>query len=413
MAVSIDGDVFIVGAVSDDDACPQDVDCNSGSAYIFARKPGGWFQQIKLVAPDPKPRVYFGTAVAINGSYAAIGTSIAGSVYLFERVGDDWTSAVLQQQISGSHGFGRSIALEGDRLVVGTPDSHYVTVFNHDGSMWTTEATLTPSDAGGSFSYFGSDLDLDGDKLVIGRPMDDEGCPQDVNCNSGSAYVFEWKGDQWIEAVKITASDAEPDGRFGRQVSISGNTIVVGSNDSFYVFENGPDGWYERQKLITTSKEVLNGSGVSVDGDQLVVSGDEVYFFHRVESDWVEVAHLRPGDNLYFTGNSVDVDGNHAVVGASGFDILVPFTVSTGAAYVFAFDGVDCNANGVPDQCEPDCNNDGVPDACAAFCEMDCECGDDDVCRLDQCVNGTCQNGPRQYGDTPATAPSTCSTCSV
>ena len=72
-----------------------------------------------------------------------------------------------------------------------------------------------------------------------------------VGAVSGSAYVFEkpiggWSGPL-TETAKLTASDAARADTFGKRVSISGDTVVVGADldgcatgrdcGSAYVFE--------------------------------------------------------------------------------------------------------------------------------------------------------------------------------
>ena len=45
--------------------------------------------------------------------------------------------------------------------------------------------------------------------------------------------------------------------------------------------------------------------------------------------------------------------------------------------------GNDCNANAIPDDCEPDCDQDGTPDECEADCNQD---GQPDDCQgLEDC----------------------------
>ena len=64
-AVSIMGDIIVVGAVRDDDTGED-----SGSAYVYERNTGGagsWSQVAKLTASDGKTRDHFGSSVSTNG----------------------------------------------------------------------------------------------------------------------------------------------------------------------------------------------------------------------------------------------------------------------------------------------------------------------------------------------------------
>ena len=96
---------------------------------------------------------------------------------------------------------------------------------------------LTASDPTAS-NRFGYAVSIDGNRAVVGKPYDDDVCPEDPWCNSGSAYVFRRDDngtpgyspdDVWIEEAKLNASDAAAGEKFGISVSISGNRIVVGA----------------------------------------------------------------------------------------------------------------------------------------------------------------------------------------
>ena len=86
---------------------------------------------------------------------------------------------------------------------------------------------LTASDAAAD-DMFGVSVSISGDTVVVGSCWDDIGAATDA----GSAYVFyrnQGGPDAWGQVSKLTASDAAADDQFGISVSISGDTIVVGS----------------------------------------------------------------------------------------------------------------------------------------------------------------------------------------
>lgn len=84
---------------------------------------------------------------------------------------------------------------------------------------------LTASD-GAAGDRFGNGISISGDTAVVGAWADDIG----ANVNQGSAYVFVKTGTTWTQQAKLTASDGAANDTFGYSVSISGNTIVVGSD---------------------------------------------------------------------------------------------------------------------------------------------------------------------------------------
>jgi hypothetical protein len=57
----------------------------------------------------------------------------------------------------------------------------------------------------------------------------------------------------------------------------------------------------------------------------------------------------------------------------------------------------DCNANGMPDECDPNCDGQFGPDACCAA--GDAECNDCDVCTRGQCGAGACTYTQNIFGD--------------
>ena len=172
--VAVSGATVVVGAPNDDDN-----GSNSGSAYVFVRSGISWSQQAKLTASDAAAFDFFGVSVAISGDTAVVGANF-----------DD----------------GKGV------------DSGSAYVFVRSGTTWTEQAKLTASDAA-ALDQFGIEVSISGDTAVVGAFSDD-----DSGSRSGSAYVFVHSGATWTEQAKLTASDAAIDDRFGRSVSVSGDT---------------------------------------------------------------------------------------------------------------------------------------------------------------------------------------------
>jgi hypothetical protein len=220
-------------------------------------------------------------------------------------------------------------------------------------------AKLTASD-GAAGDRFGRSVAISGDTVVVGSYLDD-----DKESESGSAYVFErnqGEADNWGEVKKLTASDGVAGDYFGYSVAISGDTVVVGSygNDdkgansgSVYVFERNQGGagnWGEVKKLTTSDGVVGDyfGYSVTISGDTVVVGsyldddkGSEsgsAYLFERNQGgagNWGEVKKLTASDGTgydYFS-SSVAISGDTVVVGA--FNHKVGANAGQGAAYVF------------------------------------------------------------------------------
>lgn len=250
LSVSVSGDVAVVGASLDDDACPGDPDCDSGSAYVFERNAGGpdnWGEVAKLTADDASAQNSFGRAVSVSGDLVAVLSSNTGVVYLFERdVGGpgNWGQVIKLSPDGGASGF--SVSADGDFVIVGTPFENSVAgsaqIFGRNAGgpdNWGLVKTITASDAAPS-DLFGYSVAIKGDLAVVGAYGDD-----DEGNLTGSAYLFQRNAggpDNWGEINKLIADDAASFSRFGVSVSVQGDLAVVGteSTASFYVFLTTP-----------------------------------------------------------------------------------------------------------------------------------------------------------------------------
>ncbi|HNO79901.1 MAG TPA: right-handed parallel beta-helix repeat-containing protein [Phycisphaerae bacterium] len=320
----------------------------------------------KILAPDGGAGDQFGSSIDIGESVAAIGAyfgsvsgvSDSGSVYVFQKLGDAWLfSAELIYENPASHDrFGFDLSISGSELIVGAnrddddgTDSGAAFVFATSNGIWKQVAKLTAADAA-SEDYFGSGVALEGNTAVIGAYGDDDEGPE-----SGSVYIFRRTGGVWQQTAKLTADDATSDDYFGRDVALSGDTIVVGAylahdngvdnTGAAYVFREIDGVWQQVAKLGADGGTSGDGFGldVDIDGDTIVVgayqdddgasNSGSAYVFREVAGEWLQVAKLNASDpvgNANF-GRSVAIDGNLVVVGAYRDDGGGP---ESGAVYI-------------------------------------------------------------------------------
>lgn len=379
-AVSVSGDVIVVGAKYEDSGGN-----NAGAAYVFQRMEGGddhWGQVAKLTALDAEPGDDFGWSVAVSGDVVVVGApsedsggSGAGAAYVFQRTDggeDNWgqTAKLIASDAESYDGFGWSVAVSGDVITVGSvgedagdSDAGAAYIFQRTedgGDNWGEVAKLMASDADAD-DFFGYSISVSGDIVVVGANGEDTG-----GSSSGAAYVFHRMkdgDDNWGEVAKLMASDAEADDNFGKSVSVSGDTILVGAGSedaagnnagAAYVFhhrEGGDDHWGEIEKLAAydAGEGKGFGSSVAVSGETIVVGafGDSnaagaAYIFSGDVEVWEEIskrfaADTSGGDGLGYT---VAVSGDVIVVSAPWENTG---GTSAGAAYVFhrMADGVD------------------------------------------------------------------------
>jgi hypothetical protein len=281
-SVAIDGQNAIVGAPYNDD-----LGGSSGSAYVFTKSGSIWNEVTKLTASDGAGNDEFGWSVDISGSFAIVGAwhnntaggTNAGAAYIFEFDGVDWveTDLLTASDAAANDLFGYSVSISGNRAVVSGRDndddggdSGSVYVFENIAGTWTETIKLTASDAGAT-DRFGMSCAISDSTIVVGAALDN-----DAGNDSGSAYVFEYDGANWIETPKLTASDAAAGDQFGIYVAIDDSLCVVGANfdddngansGSAYVFYKNGASWSEASKLTAS-----DGNGSDLFGTSVAIS---------------------------------------------------------------------------------------------------------------------------------------------
>jgi hypothetical protein len=364
-SVAIAGDWALIGAPLDDDFGLQ-----SGSVYVFRRNGIGWTEVQKLTASDGQPSDSFGFSVAMEGTTAVIGaiheaaqgTYDAGSAYVFELQGGVWieTAKIWATPTFSTAHFGWDVSISGNRILVGARDDPHgglsggaAYVFELSGPSWVQTIKLLPADpAMGSF--FGQAVSLSGDVAVIGSST---GGPAGVN--QGAAYVFEWNGAQWLQTIKLQASDGVASDFFGTSMAIGDERIVVGAaghdhlgsnTGAAYAFERSGSTWIEVQEFFAPDADAQDifGIPVALDGDIVLASAfaDEdplqscgaTYAFRREHSGWIALGKLMPHDSMEDkVFGTLAICGTTVLIGALGDDDACPSNpaCNSGSAYVF------------------------------------------------------------------------------
>ena len=232
--VAISGDYALIGSPFNDDSGKD-----SGSAYIFFRNGTTWKEQAKFTANDTEAEDQLGSAVAISGDYVIVGSpadddagSKSGSAYIFFPSGTTWKeqAKLTASDAAEKDNFGSAVAISGDYAIVGSPSdddagskSGSAYVFVRSGTTWTEEAKLTAGDAAAG-DKFGQPIAISGRTAIIGTPLDD-----DAGNSSGSVYAFLRSGGSWVQRAKQTASNAAAGDKFGQSVALNGDYVIVGA----------------------------------------------------------------------------------------------------------------------------------------------------------------------------------------
>ncbi len=115
----------VVASRYDDDALKS-----SGSAYIYDVTTGQ--EQSKIVAEDDDPNDHFGSAISISGDLAVVGAVnddrlgiFAGSAYLFDLSTGQQRFKFTAADAQPWDQFGQSVAIDGDIALIGAPMLNY------------------------------------------------------------------------------------------------------------------------------------------------------------------------------------------------------------------------------------------------------------------------------------------------
>ena len=329
-------------------------DSPGGAAYVFEEHGGSWLLAAEFAPASAEPEPGYGAAVAIDGDLALIASPgapdendapLVGEVTVAERTPSGWVERTLLTPPVPMTlaAFGTAVAIEpgGQHIAIGAPGVWLpsgvgeVYVYERHPSNegeWILRDTLTNPSPG--LDAFGASLAFDGQRLLVGAPSDDDLAP-----NAGAAYVFSDAGDVWQLADVLTASDASAGDSFGTAVALAGSTALVsapGRADyagAVYVYEGGPFGWSEAQRLESPAPAAGDtlGNSFSTDGVLLAVGAPEggvpgaagrVELFRRIDGAW-EHADTLPSPGLASGsgyGVQVAMSDNALLVSADGPD---------------------------------------------------------------------------------------------
>lgn len=181
--------------------------------------------------------------------------------------------------------FGHAIALGEEFLAVGAPEMTgmpgqqpgRVYIFQHDRDGWIDAAQLLSSDQDDGFQYdqhFGMAVAVDGDLLFVGAPNADD---DQIGDNSGAVYVFQNGPDGWREIERLAAEQPVANVNFGSQLVVAGDTLVVGEGHQgthLHIFHHQGDGWRQLTSLEIPQVDDLQTSlgPMALSGDTLAVS---------------------------------------------------------------------------------------------------------------------------------------------
>ena len=259
ISVALEGDVLVAGAYCDDGAAE-----NTGSAYIYERSGTTWTQKVKLAPSD------------LTGAFAQFGQAVSMSRNTI------------------------AVGAEGDNVKGAYSGSVYV--YKRQGNAWPLQTKLTAAD-GAAYDYFGGAVDINGDTLAVGAREDD-----DDATNAGSVYVFSQKNGAWTQMSKLVTGDGVENVLLGGVITIrddedsmavyaAGDTMPYLSKppSAVYIWDRAGDNWMQRTKIINPNQPSKSGfgRGLTWSGNTLVVgskgeltSSGRLYVLSPVDQSW-------------------------------------------------------------------------------------------------------------------------------
>jgi hypothetical protein len=297
-SVSMDGFWAVIGAPGD--AGENNLLSNQGAVHFYQYDINGWIEFQKIYS-DAIAGQNFGEAVSMSGNTTIIGApgilgetdTIPGRAYIYQNNDGDWTE--IQEIIpeTKSFYFGKSVDIDGDIIVIGVPatsitDTGSVYIYKNEGFDWEFQTRLTASDAYFG-DQFGRSVSISGDRIIIGS-------------DNEAAYIFRFDGIRWIEEQKLTiTTEYENEDDFGRTVALHKNTAIVGRyfNDGVYyvyVFQYGDSTWIQQDVVHDASEEY--GYTLAINDNMFAIGAyaesftynysGEVFTYRFSGGEWIE-----------------------------------------------------------------------------------------------------------------------------
>jgi hypothetical protein len=237
-SLALDGDTALIGAPGSP--------AGMGAAFVFVSTSGVWSEQAQWQGYGAD----FGSSVALSGDTALVGAPLfgvtetaVGAAYLYSRGGTTWSE---QGGLSASDAaaydcFGTAVALDGATAVVGSPDhvdpGNYplgaAYVYSDDGGGTWTQADEI---AGTDNRNFGCSVALQGALMVVG---DSNG--EVRGSLSGGVYLFNGAGATWTVDPPFTAPADFFSAGAGAAVALDGGTILTSAPGAIYLIDEATD----------------------------------------------------------------------------------------------------------------------------------------------------------------------------
>ncbi|PKA83821.1 putative secreted protein (Por secretion system target) [Ulvibacter sp. MAR_2010_11] len=299
----------------------------------------------KIVSGNREDRAEYGTGVDIMDGYAIVGapreTFASGAAYIYEKNGaGEWQLLQTLTAFDPNFGaeYGGTVKISEERVIVsaGRADvdgifrTGAIYIYENDGSnSWEYTHKIVASDYAqdDKLGMNHTTLDFQGDTIVCGAPGDDNW--------TGSFYIFEKEGGNWIEKQKVLSPNPSAFDVFGIGVAIYGDYIIAGASEedglrgAAHIYKKDSNGdWSHIQKISASDGQPQDyfGNSLAFEGEILVVGayGSNAYsgsaYIFEMDSNgvWNEVQKIEgtaPIPNAHYS-YSMELEGDYLAVGS-------------------------------------------------------------------------------------------------
>ncbi len=318
-------------------------------------------QQAVLTAPDGQRYDFFGTTVAAEGDWIAVGashhddpfspTQLAniGAVYMYNRAGFrgdfpdiglqspeakglevpfgwEFTQKIVSPNPRINAQFGKKVEIYGNIMAISEPYERrggavYIYVLDPCSQTWEFEQRLQADDISRN-DDFGINFSLNGTSILIGSPRDD-----DRGNDTGSAYLYTRFNNIWLQQLKFVPGAASRGDKVGTGVDLTNLLAAIGAPGHDYAATARRGAIRDGGRIYTFINEFEFFNNF--------FGGQEVQAAPGIFSGWV------PFDNINTRNVALNSDGIGATVAINGLQIIAGaptsdfFGVDAGAAYLY------------------------------------------------------------------------------
>lgn len=280
--LSVYGDWLVAGAGMENHSNANE----AGGFRLFKKENGVWQLKQSVHSPDYTAEMLFGKNVAMNANYIVAGAEGAtvnskvrqGKLYIYSynSNGANYSTTLTASDGLTSDNFGYSVALYNNFIIAGAPfntiglsvDQGSAYVFYFNGNSWQQVANLT-APGGLPHDRLGQSVAIYGNYAVAGAPN----ATVNNQTNQGKVCLFQYNGSSWSYLTTLTAPVDGPHQYFGSSVSLSGDTLVVGSNENqysvsgkgkVYVYVRNGNSWNLQTTITAPEGRADDGFGTAV-----------------------------------------------------------------------------------------------------------------------------------------------------